>query len=261
MPLTDLIGLLQRQGFAILYSTALVSPSQQVRVESVDLASLQRVLPQFGLSLQPQDGVWVIMRGEPVSPAELPPKPAEPAEKVLETVIVTGSIHHFPAVGPASTAYSFSAKDMSMTPSLASDAMRVALRLPGVSSVGVSAKPRIRGGLADELLVMQDGVELMEPFHLADYHSPYSAIDYHTIESLDVYTGGFPARYGNRMSGVMDIRNLWRDDQYDTNIGVSSFADFINTRGEFGAERPTSWLLSYRQGDLAKLTDYIETAQ
>ena len=28
----------------------------------------------------------------------------------------------------------------------------------------------------------------MEPFHLADYHSAYSAIDYHTIESLDVTT-------------------------------------------------------------------------
>lgn len=258
MPLSELIGLLQRQGNSILYSTGLVNARQRVRVETVDLPALRQALPQFGLQLQARDGVWVITRGDP--PPAAPASPQQiPADKVLETVIVTGSIHHFPAVGPASTAYTFSSEDMGRTPSLASDAMRVALRLPGVSSVGVSARPRIRGGLEDELLVMQDGVELMEPFHLADYHSAYSAIDYLTIESLDVYTGGFPARYGNRMSGVMDIRNLWRDDDYDTNIGVSSFADFINTRGEIGEEHPTSWLLSYRQGDLAKLTDYIET--
>tara|TARA_R110001599_G_scaffold289553_1_gene492504 strand:+ start:14676 stop:16931 length:2256 start_codon:yes stop_codon:yes gene_type:complete len=257
VPLDELIGALQHQGYDILYSSGLVNSGQQVQVQNLDLATLEQVLPQFGLKLQPQDGMWVIIRGEPPPIEASPPAPTTPRD-ILETVIVTGSVHRFPAVGPASPAYSFSADDMRVTPSLASDPLRVALRLPGVSSVGVSAKPRIRGGLDDELLVMQDGVELMAPFHLADYHSAYSTIDYHTIESLDVYTGGFPARYGNRMSGVMDIRNLWQEDGYDTDIGVSSFANFVNTRGEFGKEHPTSWLLSYRQGDLDKLTDYIQ---
>ena len=67
------------------------------------------------------------------------------------------------------------------------------------------------------------------------------------------------SRYGNRMSGVMDIRNKWQDDAFDTDIGVSTFANFIHTRGEFGQQRPTSWLLSVRHGDLTDLTDYIET--
>jgi outer membrane receptor protein involved in Fe transport len=137
--------------------------------------------------------------------------------------------------------------------------MRATLRLPGVSSVGISAKPRIRGGLQDELLVLQDGIELLEPFHLADYHSAYSTIDYRTIESLDMYTGGFPSRYGNRISGVMDIRNQWQHDSYDTDIGVSSFSNFIHTRSQLGEARPVNWLLSLRQGDLTDLTDYIET--
>ena len=258
MSLPELIRLLQQQGHLILYSTGLVSSSWQVSVDTVDLDALEQALHLHQLELRKQEGVWVITRAEPAATG-LPPPAAMRAEPTVETVIVTGSIHHLPAVGPASTVYTYSAEEMAAVPTLASDALRVALRLPGISSVGVSAKPRIRGGLEDELLVIQDGVELMEPFHLADYHSAYSAIDYHTIESLDVYTGGFPARYGNRMSGVMDIRNLWRDDDYDTDIGVSSFADFINTRGEFGVQHPASWLLSYRQGDLAKLTDYIET--
>jgi outer membrane receptor protein involved in Fe transport len=257
--LTELISQLQQRGHVILYSSGLVNSAQQVRVENVDMQALEQALVEFGLQLQARDGLWVVARAEQTPPLE--PGMPEPAEEkqLLETVIVTGSMRHIAAVGPVSSGHSFSAVEMRMEPSLASDAMRVALRLPGVSSVGISAKPRIRGGLADELLVMQDGVELLEPFHLADYHSAYSSIDYYTIESLDIYTGGFPARYGNRMSGVMDIRNQWQDEDYNTNIGLSSFADFINTRGEFGQEHPTQWLLSYRQGDLAKLTDYIET--
>ena len=56
----------------------------------------------------------------------------------------------------------------------------------------------------------------------------------------------------------MDIRNLWRDDDYDTDIGVSSFADFINTRGGL-ASAPRQLAAVLPPGDLAKLTDYIET--
>ena len=260
IPLVELIAELQRQGHAIVYSSALVHGRQRVPVERIDLDALRRVLGGLGLALQERDGVWVITRATPAAehPAAADPEPVEP---VLETVIVTGTLHRFPAVGQALSRHVFSAAQMSAVPAAASDAMRVTLRLPGVSSVGVSAKPQIRGGLMDELLVMQDGVELLEPFHLADYRSAYSGIDYRTIESLDLYTGGFPSRYGNRMSGVMDIRNQWQyDDEYSTDVGVSSFANFVHTRGQFGKQRPAHWLLSVRQGDLTDLADYIKSA-
>jgi len=257
--LTELIDALRARGYSIIYSNSFVFPSQRVAVAGESMAELEKALEQFGLQIKQQNNVWVI------SPAPASEKPAlvdEPLvvkKSVIENIIVTGSRHHFPSEGVASSAHSFTPEELAVVPTLASDAMRVALNLPGVSSVGVSAKPRIRGGLQDELLVMQDGVELLEPFHLADYHSAYSTIDYHTIESLDIYTGGFPSRYGNRMSGVIDIRNDWQQREYNTDIGVSSFANFINTRGRFGTERPVNWLLSMRGGDLSDLTDYIET--
>ena len=259
MALTDLIAALQGQGYAIIYGSGLVHSGQRVDVERIDLAALQQALPPLGLALEQRDGAWVITRAEPVVPAEPPPAVTPVvAHDELETVIVTGSLHRFPYIGPTSSAFSFGPEDLTAVPSLGSDDLRAALRLPGMSSVGVSAKPQIRGGLKDELLVMQDGVELLEPFHLADYHSAYSSIDHHTIESLDLYTGGFPSRYGNRMSGVMDIRNDWERDEYDTDIGVSSFANFLHTRGRFGQQRPAHWLVSLRQGDLSDLTDYIQ---
>ncbi len=259
MPLTDLILALQQQGHSIVYSNELVHPGQRIQVDSIDLQSLEHALISLGLRLESREGVWLVVRGDAI-PREAPLIEKPVADEILpETIIVTGSFHHFPAVGVASSAHSFASAAMSLEPSVASDAMRVTLRLPGISSVGVSAKPQIRGGLMDELLVMQDGVELLEPFHLADYHSVYSSIDYRNIESMDFYTGGFPSRYGNRMSGVMDIQNKWQDDEYDTDIGVSTFANFIHTGGQFGQDKPTNWLVSARQGDLKKLADYIET--
>ena len=260
MALTVLIQELRQQGHAIIYSSSLVHSGQRVQVEGVDLGALREALPSLGLQLEKHEGAWVITRGPYAVPEEDNPE-AESAgdDTLLETVIVTGSLHRFPYVGPSSSAWSFGPDDLTLVPSLGSDAMRAALRLPGMSSVGVSAKPQIRGGLKDELLVMQDGVELLEPFHLADYHSAYSSVDHHTIETLDIYTGGFPSRYGNRMSGVMDIRNEWEQDQYNTDIGVSTFSTFLHTRGTFGEQRPSAWLLSLRHGDLTDLTDYIDT--
>jgi len=257
MSLPELIDLLQSTETEIVYSSGLVNDSQRVSVESISLAVLERELHVFGLEMVRRGELLVVVRRQ--SAAVDGEDPIRPDPPPLETVIVTGSMYRLPYIGATQTAFSFTPEDLSLVPTLGSDAMRATLRLPGMASVGVSAKPRIRGGLQDELLVMQDGVELLEPFHLADYHSPYSSIDYHTIESLDVYTGGFPSRYGYRMSGVMDIRNDWQENDYNTDLGVSSFSQFIHTRGEFGRDRPASWLLSLRRGDLSDLTDYIDT--
>lgn len=255
--LVELIESLQSSGTRIVYSSALINDDQLVTAETRDLESLRRELEKLGLKLKRVDSVWVVKRT--AASAEPPSPERELVRPQLETMIVTGSLHQLPYIGMTQSAFSFTPADLTLVPTLGSDALRATLRLPGVSSSGVSAKPRIRGGLQDELLVMQDGVELLEPFHLADYHSAYSSIDYHTIESLDVYTGGFPSRYGNRMSGVMDIRNQWTEDDYNTDVGISSFSNFVHTRGELGEERPASWLLSLRHGDLTALTDYIDT--
>lgn len=258
MTLPELIAALQANGAQILYSSALVNQQQKVEVAEIDLDTLREKLPDFGLALVERDGALLIMRESAEATPESIETPVEGPPR-LETVIVTGSMHRLPYIGATSSAFSFTPETLQLLPTLGADAMRATMRLPGVASVGVSAKPRIRGGLQDELLVIQDGVELLEPFHLADYHSAYSSIDYHTIESLDVYTGGFPSRYGNRMSGVVDIQNEWQQDLYDTDIGISSFANFLHTRGEFGQQKPGNWLLSLRQGDLTDLTDYIDT--
>lgn len=252
MRLVDLIAEVRDQGYSIVYSSDLVHGGLRVDAGDASLASLQRVLPALGLRLERKGDILLIEPGPRVQP-ETTPEPVEGPENI----IVTGSRHRFPEAS-AGSARRITAREMASTPSLASDWMRSTLRLPGVSSVGISAKPHIRGGLKDELLILQDGVELLEPFHLADYHSAYSALDFFSVESVDVYTGGFPPRYGNRMSGVMDINNDWKRE-YRTHLGVSSFASYIDTRQPLPGGTDGDWGMSYRWGDLSDLTDYIDS--
>src|SRR5262249_8315585 len=103
---------------------------------------------------------------------------------------------------------SFSGTDLESLPDLGDDALRAVARLPGTTSNGVTARTNVRGGEAGETLVRFDGVRLYNPFHLKDFQSIFSAIDPRIVGSVDVYTGGFRASDGDRMSGVIDIASL-----------------------------------------------------
>ena len=63
----------------------------------------------------------------------------------------------------------------------------------------------VRGGAADESLILLDGVEISEAFHLKELFSFTSMIDADAIDGLEFMSGGYPAEYGNWMSGVVYI--------------------------------------------------------
>jgi outer membrane receptor for ferrienterochelin and colicin len=180
----------------------------------------------------------------------------QPIDRV-ETVIVTGSRHVVPSRIASESATSITRDEMNSTPSLAGDSMRVTNRLPGMSSVGVSAKPLVRGGVQDETLTLIDGLELLDPFHLADFQNMFSSVDSRIVSEINVYTGGFPARYGNRMSGVVDIAALAPDVKPRTEVGISMLSAFANTRGS-SEDQQTDWLASARHGNLEYLANWID---
>ncbi|EAQ97024.2 TonB-dependent receptor plug domain-containing protein [Congregibacter litoralis] len=260
MTLGELIGLLEVEGARIVYSTQLVPEGKTVSLDSPTLDVLEEALKELGLTLRYQQGVIAIVRGPeyvPVAEAESVASALED-EPQLETVIVTGSRHRF--FGPETTnpTRSYSSSEIGAQPLFASDPLRVTTRLPGVSTLGVSARPHIRGGLSDELLIIRNGIELLEPFHLADFHSAYSAIDISSLDSLDIYTGGFPARYGNRMSGVMDLQTRERSEQRNLDIGFSTFATRVALYGDVDFAEGGNFLLSWRGGDLDDVASFIE---
>ncbi len=84
------------------------------------------------------------------------------------------------------------------------DILKTAAYLPGVSlgHEGYAAV-MIRGGNRDQNLILLDGSPIFNTTHMGGFISLFNS---NAIQHVDVYKGGFPARFGGRASSVLDIR-------------------------------------------------------
>ena len=173
----------------------------------------------------------------------------------LDEVIVTASRYDLATRAQPSTA-DFSREDIENFLTLGDDALRVAQRLPGVANNGFSARPYIRGGAPNEVAVHFDGVRLVEPYHLRDFQSVFSAIDERVVDHVAVHAGGFSAEYGDALSGLMVVEPR-EPASLENELGLSLLYTSFLTSGTF-ADGRASWLLSARDSNLdSVLADHI----
>jgi outer membrane receptor protein involved in Fe transport len=137
------------------------------------------------------------------------------------------------------------------------DPLRTLTRLPGIANSDLSAKLNVRGGASDETLVRFDGVRLMNPFHLKDFQSVFSAINPSLIRTVDVYTGGFPVRFGDRMSGVIDIQPARAENGLQREIALSLYNASLLASGRLDRGR-TDWMFSARRGNLERVLQWAD---
>lgn len=84
------------------------------------------------------------------------------------------------------------------------DIIKTAQLLPGIQSGSEgSSGIYVRGGGPDQNLILLDGVPIYNANHLFGFFSVFNA---DAINSVKIVKGGFPARYGGRISSVIDIR-------------------------------------------------------
>lgn len=84
------------------------------------------------------------------------------------------------------------------------DVLKAIQLLPGVQAGSEgSSGIYVRGGGPDQNLILLDGVPVYNASHLFGFFSVFNA---DAINGVDVIKGGFPARYGGRLSSVIDIR-------------------------------------------------------
>lgn len=84
------------------------------------------------------------------------------------------------------------------------DVLKVVQLIPGVKSGGEgSSGIYVRGGGPDQNLILLDGVPVYNVSHLFGFFSVFNP---DAINSVQLIKGGFPARYGGRLSSVIDIR-------------------------------------------------------
>jgi hypothetical protein len=88
-------------------------------------------------------------------------------------------------------------------PGASEDVLRALQATPGVVSASdFSSQLIVRGSRPDENLITIDGVEILNPHRL---HGVVSVFNPALLEDATLHAGGFPARYGDRLSAVLDV--------------------------------------------------------
>ncbi|QNH61602.1 TonB-dependent receptor [Hymenobacter sediminicola] len=83
------------------------------------------------------------------------------------------------------------------------DVLKVLQLLPGVQSGGEGQTGLyVRGGSPDQNLILLDGTPVYNASHLFGFFSVFNA---DALNNVELIKGGFPARYGGRLSSVLDI--------------------------------------------------------
>ena len=163
----------------------------------------------------------------------------------LEEIVVTPG--KFTVQSGTDASLSLSKEGIDLFPLIDNDIFRAAHIFPGVTANDFSARFNLRGGEKDEIVVRLDGMELFEPYHLQDFGGAISIIDLGVIHRADLFMGGFPAEYGDKMSGVFDITTKTGNrDKFGMNLGI----DLINAHAllEGPLSDKGSWLVSARRG-------------
>lgn len=147
----------------------------------------------------------------------------------------------------ASTTPNFKSKAINKIPAIAGevDVLRYFQTLAGVQSgsQGVAGL-HVRGGNADQNLVLLDGVPVYNPTHSLGLFSIFNT---HTIKSAQLYKGALPAQYGGRLSSVIDIRTREGDTKaFHGGLNIGLLATSAYLEGPIVKDK-TSFLISARR--------------
>jgi outer membrane receptor protein involved in Fe transport len=168
----------------------------------------------------------------------------------LEELVVTASRYEVSSRTQPSATY-LSRDDIESLVTLGDDTLRVAQHLPGVATNEFSARSYVRGGAANELAVLLDGIRLVEPYHLRDFQGVFSVVDQRIVDSVTVHAGGFPAAYGDALSALLIVEPR-EPTEPAHEIGFSALYTSALTSGTFAGGRG-SWLASGRNSNLERV--------
>ncbi len=142
----------------------------------------------------------------------------------LNTVEVTAQKKEIAKTEVQVSKLTVTAKEIRSLPSTGGDAdiAQYLPVLPGVIFTGdQGGQMYIRGGSPVQNKILLDGMTIYNPFHSIGF---YSVFETEAIRSVDVYTGGFGAEYGDRISAVVDIKT--REGNKKNIGGVVSLSPF-----------------------------------
>ena len=261
-PLGAVLNSLRSVEFAVVFTSELVRSDFRVRAEPVardPQAMAREILIPFSLALRAvAPGVFAVVVLE-----------TKPEARTLQTAAIDGSAAGLPLAevivsasqyrltSAVNGAVRLDAAQLDAQPKMADDPMRAVARLPGIANNGLSARLNVRGGDVDEVRLLLDGFPIRQAFHLPGFQNLFSIVDASLIGKMDVYTGGFPARYGDRMSGIIAAESLPSVSSPRRSLGLSTFHATLRTAGVLSAERRLDGLLGARVGVVRSWLDQL----
>ncbi|MFD2960611.1 MULTISPECIES: TonB-dependent receptor [Olivibacter] len=125
------------------------------------------------------------------------------------------------------------------------DVVKVLQLLPGIKSAGDgSSGMYVRGGAADQNLVLLDEANVYNASHLLGFFSTFNS---DAIKDVSVYKSGMPAQYGGRLSSVLDIKmNDGNNQDFNVSGGVGLISAKLNVEGPIQTGK-SSFLLTGRR--------------
>ena len=110
------------------------------------------------------------------------------------------------------------------------DVIKSITLLPGVTSAGEGSSGfNVRGGAADQNLILLDEATIYNSSHLFGFFSVFNP---DAIKDLKLYKGGIPARYGGRVSSVLDIyQKEGNSKEFHANGGIGIVASRLLAEG------------------------------
>jgi len=169
------------------------------------------------------------------------------ADNELGEVVIEGSKETAGAANITAGLQTIRPADISLVPApdISADLVNYLTALPGIVSQGDrGGQLFIRGGEPTQNMVLLDGMQIFQPFHIVGF---FSAFPSDIINTADVYAGGYGGKFGGRLSSVIDITA--RTGNKRRFVGAATVAPFVSTIRLEGPLLPgkISFMASYRQ--------------
>lgn len=128
----------------------------------------------------------------------------EPATELLSEVVILSDKQDLLQTNEQVGLIKMTPLKMNVLPSLGEkDIFRTFQLMPGISAANENSSGLyVRGGTPDQSLVLYDGIPIYNVQHLFGF---YSAFNSNAIKDIQLYKGGFDAKYGGRLSSVVEI--------------------------------------------------------
>ncbi len=150
----------------------------------------------------------------------------------LNEVIITEDIEKLNIRKPQMSLNAMSAGTIKEIPVVfgEADVIKAITLLPGVTTAGEGASGfNVRGGAADQNLILLDEATIYNSSHLFGFFSVFNP---DAIKDLKLYKGGIPARYGGRVSSVLDIyQKEGNKNKFHMNGGIGLISSRLLAEG------------------------------